>query len=116
VWQRKRYHATELIVCVANRGVAGVPGVLWLEMRTADGRSIMQGSLDAGHPVGGGIRQCSFLLPTDHVGDVHLSARIELRPDVFKPLAWACEQPLNPDGSISISVRGNNDPNWRKGI
>jgi hypothetical protein len=116
VWQRKRYHATELIVCVANRGVAGVPGVLWLEMRTSDGRSIMQGSLDAGHPVGGGIRQCSFLLPADHVGDVHLSARIELRPGVFKPLAWACEQPLNPDGSVSISVRGNNDPNWRKGI
>src|SRR5437016_12427846 len=29
-WQRKRYGTSELIVAVANRGIAGVPGILWL--------------------------------------------------------------------------------------
>src|SRR5438876_4880804 len=32
IWQRKRYGTAELIVCISNRGVAGVPGVLWLHL------------------------------------------------------------------------------------
>ena len=36
VWQRKRYGTMELIVCVSNRGVAGVPGVLWLHLESPD--------------------------------------------------------------------------------
>ena len=41
IWQRKRYGTSELIVCIANRGVSGVPGVLWLQLASPDG-GIMQ--------------------------------------------------------------------------
>jgi hypothetical protein len=32
---------------------------------------------------------------------------------VLKPIAWACEQPTNADGSISIDVKTMDDPKWR---
>jgi hypothetical protein len=116
VWQRKRNGTSEVIVCVANRGVAGVPGILWVHVKSADGGWELRGALDPGQPNGGGLRECSFLLPQGATGRVHISAKIELRPGVIKPIAWACEQELNPDGSIALDVRGFDDPGWRKGI
>jgi hypothetical protein len=116
VWQRKRYGAPELIVAVANRGVASIPGVLWLHLESPDGKLKLRGALDAGHPYGGGIRQGSFTLPSGYVGKIHLSAQIEMRPGVLKPVAWASEQPVNADGSISVDVKSNADPGWRKGV
>lgn len=116
VWQRKRYETSELIVCVANRGVAGVPGILWLELRSADSNWKMRGALDPGQPHGGGLRQASFLLPKGFDGDVRLSAELEIRPGVLKPVAWTCEQELNTDGSINVKLRPPDDPQWRKGI
>ena len=116
VWQRKRYGAPELIVAAANRGVASVPGVLWLHLESPDGKLKLRGALDAGHPYGGGIRQGSFTLPSGYVGKIHLSAQIEIRPGVLKPVAWALEQPVNADGSISVDVKSNSDPGWRKGV
>ena len=116
VWQRKRIGASELIVAISNRGVAGVPGVLWLTAKSPDGSVKMRGSLDPGHPYGGSLRLGSFLLPKGYVGPIDLLAEIELRPGVLKPVAWACEQPLNQDGSIAVQIRPFNDPNWRKSI
>jgi len=116
VWQRKRYETSELIVCVANHGVAGVPGILWLELKSADSTWKLRGALDPGQPVGGGLRQAAFLLPKGFDGEVHLSAELEIRPGVLKPIAWACEQDVNADGSISVKVRRPDDPQWRKGI
>jgi hypothetical protein len=58
----------------------------------------------------------SFLLPKDYAGRIDLLAEIEIRPDLLKPVAWACEQPLNPDGSLSLELRPMNDPKWRKSI
>jgi len=116
VWQRKRYGTSELIVAVSNRGVAGVPGVLWLQVQNPDGQLKLRGTLDPGHPHGGGIRLASFLLPKGFEGQVHLSAQLEVRPGVLKPVAWACEQPVNPDGSIAIDVKRHDDPGWRKGV
>jgi hypothetical protein len=116
VWQRKRYGTFELIVCVSNRGVAGIPGVLWLHVDSPDGKLNLRGSLDAGHPCGGGIRQASFLLPKGYSGTVNLSAKIEIRPGVIKAVAWAVEQPVNPDGSISVALKNEKDPKWRKGV
>ncbi len=78
VWQRKRSGTSELIVCVSNRGVAGVPGVLWLQIASPDGTFKLRGSLDAGYPHGGGLRMGSFLLPKGYVGKVHLTAEIEI--------------------------------------
>jgi len=110
VWQRKRYSAPELIVGVANSGVAGVPGVLWLHLESPDGRLHLRGALDAGHPHGGGVRQGAFLLPHDYVGAIHLRAEVQIRPGVFRAVAWACEQP------VAIDVKPWNDPGWRKGV
>ncbi|HEY4660116.1 MAG TPA: hypothetical protein VIG91_01355, partial [Terriglobales bacterium] len=116
VWQRKRFNTSELVVSVVNRGVAGVPGVLWLTLSSPEKSWKMRGSLDPGEPSGGGNRECSFLLPNGFVGQVQLSAEIELRPGVFRPVKWACEQPLNSDGSITVQVKYVNDPTWRKGV
>ncbi len=116
VWQRKRYGTSELIISVVNRGVAGIPGVLWLTVESPQSGWKLQGALDPGQPYGGGNRECAFLLPQGYVGKANLSARIEIRPGVMKPITWACEQPLNPDGSITVEVKDPNDPNWRKGI
>ncbi len=116
VWQRKRYGTSELIVCVSNRGVSGVPGVLWLQVESPDRKLLMRGALDAGHPHGGGLRQASFLLPADYHGAIHLSAQLEVRPGVTRNVAWACEQPVNADGSIVVELKTENDRGWRKGV
>jgi hypothetical protein len=116
VWQRKRYDTFEVIVCVSNRGVAGVPGVLWLHLESPDGKISLRGAIDAGHPHAGGLRQASFLLPKGYGGKINLSAQLEIRSGVRKPIAWACEEPLNPDGSITVELKGENDRGWRKGV
>jgi hypothetical protein len=116
VWQRKRYKTSELVVSVVNRGVAGVPGVLWLTLESPDAVWKLRGALDPGQPYAGGNRECSFLLPAGYVGKANLSAQIEIRPGVLKTITWACDQQLNSDGSITIEVKAHNDPNWRKGI
>jgi hypothetical protein len=116
VWQRKRYGTFELIVCISNRGASGVPGVLWLQLESPDQKLRLRGALDAGHPHRGGLRQASFLLPQGYTGKLHLSAQLEVRPGVKKPVAWACEQPVNEDGSISIELKAADDRGWRKGV
>jgi hypothetical protein len=116
VWQRKRSGTSELVFAISNRGVAGVPGVLWLQIASPDGRFKLRGSLDPGYPHGGGLRLGAFLLPVGYIGNVNLSAEIEIRPGVFRPVAWAIEQAVNSDGSISLVVKKPDDPKWRKGV
>jgi hypothetical protein len=58
----------------------------------------------------------SFRLPEGYAGKINLSAEIEIRPGVLKPVAWAVEQPTNPNGSISLDVKKMDDPKWRKAI
>jgi len=110
VWQRKRYGTSELIVAISNSGVAGVPGVLWLHLESPDGKVRLRGALDAGHPHGGGLREAAFLLPAGFVGRAGLHAELEVRPGVMRPVAWACEQP------VEIDVKPYDDPGWRKGV
>jgi hypothetical protein len=116
IWQRKRYDTFELIVCISNRGVAGVPGVLWLQLESPDRKLRLRGTLDPGHPHGGGLRQASFLLPKGYAGKLNLSAQLEIHPGTMRPVVWACEQPTNPDGSIGIELKDVNDHGWRKGV
>jgi hypothetical protein len=47
---------------------------------------------------------------------VQLLAQIEIRPGVKKPIAWACAQSHNSDGSITIDLKSENGPGWRKGV
>ncbi len=115
VWQRKRYGTSEVIVCVTNDGVAGVPGLLRLSLESLDGKFRMSGSLDAGHPHGGRIREASFVLPPGMEGQrLRLRAEIETR-GVRRPVNWACEQPLDHDGLV-IELKPLDAPGWRKGV
>lgn len=116
VWQRKRYGTSELIVSVVNRGVAGVPGILWIELESPTAGWKLQGALDPGQPYGGGNRECSFLMPKGYSGSVKITAKLEIRPGVMKPVAWACEQGVNADGSISVKLSAPDEPDWRWGI
>ncbi len=117
IWQRKRYGTAELIVGFANDGVAGVPGVLRITVESEDGSFRQSGSLDAGHPLAGKVRQASFLLPVGLDGKkVILRAETEAKHGVRHPIRWACAQPLNPDGSLTVQLKSNNDKDWRKGV
>ena len=117
VWQRKRYGTSELVVALANDGVAGVPGVLRVSVESADGRVRVGGGLDAGHPHAGRVRQASFLLPPGLEGQrLRLRAEVEMKGGVRKPVRWACAQPLEADGSLVVELMRLDDPRWRKGI
>ena len=116
IWQRKRDRANEVIACITNDGVAGVPGVLRLWLESADGKFRMTGGLDAGHPYGGRIRQASFMVPGEiQPQRFHLRAEIEVR-GVRRPVQWACEQRLESDGSFAFDLQPHNAPGWRKGV
>lgn len=117
VWQRKRLGTFELIIGIANDGVASVPGVLRLSLETADRKFQISGSLDGGHPYAGKIRQCSFLLPREiNRGDLRLKVEIETKGQVRRPVQWACAQPLIPDGSFAIKLKEAGAAGWLKGV
>ncbi|HEY3380907.1 MAG TPA: hypothetical protein VGK32_04020 [Vicinamibacterales bacterium] len=116
IWQRKRQGRQELIVAVANDGVAGVPGNLCVFAESEDGKVRVGGGLDAGHPHAGRLRHLSLRLPEGVEGSL-LRLRAELDTgEVRRPVRWACSQPLNADGSLTIRLLGRGDPAWRKGI
>ena len=117
IWQRKRYGTDEVIVAVSNDGIAGVPGVLRLHVESVDAKIQLAGSLDAGHPHAGKIRQASFLLPKNSDGlKMKVRAEIETKGGIRRPVTWATAQPINPDGSISFQLLRRDDPKWRKGV
>jgi len=117
VWQRKRYGTDELIVAFANDGVAGVPGVLRVYIESTDGKLKVGGSLDAGHPYGGKLRQAAFILPQGTAGQqMKIRAEIETKGGIRRPVHWASAQPANPDGSLTIQLIRSDDKRWRKGV
>jgi hypothetical protein len=117
IWQRKRYGTTEIIVGFANDGVAGIPGVLRVTVESVDGKFRYSGSLDAGQPHGGKVRQASFLLPRGMDGQkIVLRGEIVGKAGVRHPIRWAAAQPLNPDGSMTFQLKSHSDKDWRKGV
>ena len=117
VWQRKRYGTDELIVAVANDGVAAVPGVLRVYVESLDAKVKVGGSLDAGHPYGGKLRQASFVLPKGMDGQqLKIRAEIETKGGIRRPVRWASAQPANADGSLTIQLIRRDDKKWRKGV
>ena len=116
IWQRKRYGTMELILGIANDGVADVPGVLGIYAESLDGRVKVGGNLDAGEPHAGRIRQASFILPKGMDGQqIVLRAELEVK-GMRRPVRWACWQPSNPDGSLTIRLKKGSDSDWRKGV
>ena len=51
------------LIGFANDGCAGVPGALRVYVTSDDGKVMAGGSLDAGYPLPGKIRQAQFVLP-----------------------------------------------------
>jgi hypothetical protein len=116
IWQRKRYDTMELILGIVNDGVAGVPGVLGISAETPDGRVKLGGNLDPGQPYAGQIRLASIILPKGMDGQqVVLRAELETK-GVRRPIRWACYEPTNPDGSLTIRLKKGSDSGWRKGV
>jgi hypothetical protein len=76
----------------------------------------LSGTLDAGKPYSGQVRLASFMIPPGSAGDVHISAALEIRPGISRPVVWACEQPQNSDGSITVQLAAEDAPGWRKGV
>jgi hypothetical protein len=116
IWQRKRYDTAELVLGIANDGAAGVPGILGVYAETPDGKVRVGGNLDAGQPYAGKVRQASLVFPRGLDGEeLRLRAEIEVR-GVRHPVRWACREDVNPDGSLTVRLRRNDDPRFRKGV
>jgi hypothetical protein len=116
IWQRKRHGTSELVLAIANDGVAGVPGALRVFVESEDKKVCLGGSLDPGHPHGGRLRQAAFMLPAGLDGTT-LRLRAELETHAIRrPVRWACAQPLNEDGSLTIRLKRHDERGWRKGM
>jgi hypothetical protein len=102
IWSYTDDGSLGLIVGFANDGIAGVPGVLRVNVESPDGKVLKSGCLDAGYPLPGKIRQAQFVLPnvTDWKG-LKLRAEIEVKGMRY-PVRWACHQKLNDDGSLTL--------------
>ena len=93
-----------MIFGMVNDGIAGVPGVLRLTLFTDDGTVNVSGCLDPGYPKPQGVRQAMMTLPKGfdwNCGALKLKAELEVK-GVRYPVPFACSQPLNPDGSLTI--------------
>jgi hypothetical protein len=102
IWSYEDAGYVGLIVGFANDGIAGVPGVLRVSVDNEDGKPLTSGSLDAGYPLPGKVRQAQFVLPkgTKWQG-LRLRAEIEVKGMRY-PVRWACQQKLNGDGSLTL--------------
>ena len=102
VWAYEEEKYPGLIIGFANDGVAGVPGVLRIAVIRDDGEVLASGSLDAGYPLPGKVRQAKFPLPkgTNWKG-LKLKARIEVK-GAYYPVRWACRQGMNQDGTMTL--------------
>jgi hypothetical protein len=108
IWSFEREGTPGLVIGLANNGVAGVPGVLRLTVFSENGAVNASGCVDPGYPKPTGIRQAMLMLPpgTDWRG-LRLKAELEVK-GVRYPVAWACRQKTNADGSLTLvrNVRG----------
>jgi hypothetical protein len=110
IWSYEDGRYLGLIVGFANDGIAGVPGVLRVNVESEDGKVLKSGCLDAGYPLPGKIRQAQFVLPqgTQWKG-LRLRAELEVKGMRY-PVRWACHQKLNDDGSLTLR------PNLRQAV
>jgi hypothetical protein len=102
IWTVEERGAPGLIVGFANDGIAGVPGVLHVSLLSQNGAELCIGSLDAGYPLPGRIRQALFPLPKGtHWQGLRLKAELEVKGQRH-PVRWACHQRLNEDGTLTL--------------
>jgi hypothetical protein len=102
IWTYKERGEPGLIIGFVNDGIAGVPGVLRVTVGSQSGQQLCAGSLDAGYPLPGRVRQAQFPLPkgTSWRG-LRLKAELEVKGQRY-PVRWACQQKLNADGTLTL--------------
>jgi len=102
VWTYEEDGYPGLIIGFVNDGIACVPGALYVSVVTEYGKLLAGGSLDAGYPLPGKVRQAKFPLPKGaHWKGLRLKADIEVK-GVRHPVRWASRQKLNQDGSLTL--------------
>ena len=102
IWTYEERGESGLIIGFVNDGIAGVPGVLRVTVGSESGLQLCAGSLDAGYPLPGRVRQAQFPLPkgTSWRG-LRLKAELEVKGQRY-PVRWACQQKLHADGSLTL--------------
>jgi hypothetical protein len=46
---------------------------------------------------------------------VILRAELQVK-GVRRPVRWACHNPTNPDGSLTVRLKKGGDSDWKKGV
>lgn len=102
IWTYGESDPAGLIVGLANDGISGVPGVVRLTLLDTNARSLVESTLEAGQPIPHQVRLVSLELPpaTGWEG-MRLKAELIVK-GVSHPIRWACREPLNPDGSLTL--------------
>ncbi len=102
VWAFAKDGHPGLILGLINDGIAGVPGVLRISITSATGETLAEGSLDAGYPHPGKVRQALFLFPKDtKMEGIKMYAELEVKGKRRK-INWACAQKTEPDGALLV--------------
>lgn len=102
IWHFENEGHSGVILGLVNDGIAGVPGALRISISDKDKTFEKSGSLDAGYPLPGKVRQALFILPKGISWEkLTLKAEIEVKGNRY-PVEWACSQKLNADGSLQL--------------
>jgi hypothetical protein len=102
IWTYDNGAEAGLILGMVNDGIAGVPGVLRISVVSEAGKLLASGSLDAGYPLPGKVRQAKLALPrgTQWQG-LRVVGELEVKGQRY-PVRWMCKQSLNADGSLTL--------------
>jgi hypothetical protein len=102
IWHIERDGHEGLIFGLVNDGIAGVPGVVKLTLKTESGKIVQSGYLDPGFPKPSGVRQARMMLPKG-VGwkGLRLFAEINIKGKLY-PVQWASREKPNGDGSLTL--------------
>lgn len=102
IWTYDTDQEAGLILGMVNDGIAGVPGVLRVSILNEAGLVLASGSLDAGYPLPGKVRQAKFALPrgTDWKG-LRVRGELEVKGQRY-PVRWACKQALDAEGTLTL--------------
>lgn len=117
IWVDTANEPNSLVIGVKNDGAASPPGILRIYVSDREGSFKVGGGLDPGHPYPDSLRICRIVLPLNTRWKVEKSKDASSRGSFEFPLRlfaelefygkrypvrWACSEPLNEDGSITI--------------
>lgn len=102
IWTYGETHPDGLIIGLSNDGISGVPGEVRVILLDQNGDLVTKATLEAGHPMPHQVCLAHLELPTglDWKG-TRLKAQLLVKGKSH-PLRWACRDPLNPDGSLTL--------------